>query len=123
MHRIPCPGKYAAQALSPQRLTWVLKLGKNPDICQATGRQAARRLGSFLKRASLSNSLGGPENPRGHLGKAAGRQGYLTLTDLGEGGFAWEKGTLSGSFAKKQVQVEIAKSFRFLRHVFQSVSA
>lgn len=121
--RIPRLGKYAAQALSPQRLTWVLKLGKNPDICQATGRQAARRLGSFLKRASLSNSLRGPENPRGHLEKAAGGQGYRTLTYLGEGGLARKNGLYQLVLPKKQVLVEIAKSFRFLRHVFQSVSA
>lgn len=85
---IPCLRKYAAQALTSQRRAWVLKLGKNPDICQATGRQAPRRLGSFLKRASLSNSLGGPENPRGHLQKEAEGQSYCTVTSLGEGGFA-----------------------------------
>lgn len=82
-HRIPCLGKQAAQALSPQRLTWVLKLGKNPDICQATGRQAARRLGSFLKRASLSNSLGGPENQRAS-GEGCRRAGLLLIDFFGK---------------------------------------
>lgn len=80
-------GKSAAQALSPQRLTWVLKLGKNPDICQATGRQAARRLGSFLNRSSLSNSLRGPEKPRGPE-EGGGRAGASHIGFLGARGCA-----------------------------------
>lgn len=81
---ILCLGKYAAQALSPQRLTWVLKLGKNPDICQATGRQAARRLGSFLNRSSLSNSLRGPEKPREGMKRVVGGQGPVHIGFLGD---------------------------------------